>query len=404
MEHYIKNIQLTVPEAAATLRQGHLLLITDRAGGVLCQAAQFVDRETISRLQMLTGPDIYAVLANERYDTLRLPIPISDWHAKTASPISVSLDFAHEALTMATISSLTLRALIDPLTRADDLSSFGSVIPLRIQPGGVLVKQDYPEGVIDLLSIAGLEPGAAMSALLTPEEIERVRQTNIAHISLEAIVSYRQIHQVSFISEVVLPTPLATFRLRHYQEIASRQPYLALLLGELDASEKAPLLRLHSACLTGDIFGSQRCDCQAQLHASLATIAQEGRGLLLYLPQEGRGIGISAKLQAYVLQEQGYDTLDANTRLGYPVDARDYGTAIEILHELGLNKVRLLTNNPEKVQVLEKGHFTVERVALETMPNESNLVYLQTKFLRMGHQLKHVLDQNPLHALHPHSV
>ena len=401
MEHDRKNRQLTIPEAAATLRQGHLLLITDQAGGVLCQAAQFVDHETVGRFRMLAGSTIYAALASERYDALRLPISAGDWREKTVSPISVSLDFAHEALTMETLSTLTLRALVDPSTRADDLGSPGPVIPLRVQPGNLLVKRDYPEGIVDLLSIAGLEPGAAMSTVLTQEEIEQIQQANIAHISLEAIVSYRQAHQVSFISEVLLPTELATFRLRHYQEISSRQPYLALLLGDLQASEKAPLLRLHSACLTGDIFGSQRCDCQAQLHASLAAIAHEGSGVLLYLPQEGRGIGISAKLQAYVLQEQGYDTLEANTRLGYPVDARDYSVAVEILHELGLSNVRLLTNNPEKVHALERGNFTVERVALETTPTENNLVYLQTKFLRMGHQLDHLLDQNGLHVLHP---
>ncbi|HTK06161.1 MAG TPA: GTP cyclohydrolase II [Ktedonobacteraceae bacterium] len=400
MEYSTKDTQLTIPEATATLRQGHPLLITSHSGGVLCQAAQFVDHETISRFQTLSGSTIYAVLASERYDTLRLPMPANDWRTKIASTITVSLDFAHEALTHETLSTLTLRALIDPLTRADDLSSPGPIVPLRIQPGGVLARQDYPEGVIELLSIAGLEPGAVMSELLTQKAIAQIEQTNIAQISLDAIVAYRQTHQVSFISEVILPTALATFRLRHYQEIASRQPYLALLLGDLQASQQAPLLRLHSACLTGDIFGSQRCDCQAQLHAALAAIANEGRGLLLYLPQEGRGIGISAKLQAYVLQEQGYDTLEANTRLGYPVDARDYSSAVEILHELGLSHVRLLTNNPEKVQALQRGNFTVERVALETTPTEDNLTYLQTKVLRMGHQLEHLLDQDHLHALH----
>ncbi len=324
---------------------------------------------------------------------------LDTWHKQPDSSISITLNTNRETLTEQVSSALTLRALVDPLTRASDLLSPGLLRPIRVQPGGLLVQQDYPEAAIDLLCIAGLEPGAAMSTVLTHEIIEQIQQTGIAHISLEAIIAYRQAHQVSFISEVLLPTAFATFRLHHYQEIATRQPYLALVLGDLQTAQPAPLLRLHSACLTGDIFGSQRCDCQAQLHAAMAAIAQEGCGLLLYLPQEGRGIGLSAKLQAYLLQEQGYDTLEANTRLGYPIDARDYSSAIEILHELGLSHVRLLTNNPEKIQALREGGLFVERVALETPPTENNLTYLQTKLQRMGHQLTNL--QEHLQALHP---
>jgi 3,4-dihydroxy 2-butanone 4-phosphate synthase/GTP cyclohydrolase II len=245
------------------------------------------------------------------------------------------------------------------------------------------------------MCIAGLEPGAALSEQFTHEDVEAMEQAGIAQISLETIVSYRQAHEVSFISETQLPTELATFRLRHYQEIASQQPYLVLQLGEIQAEGQAPLLRLHSACMTGDIFGSQRCDCQAQLHAALEAIAREGAGLLIYLPQEGRGIGISAKLQAYLLQEQGYDTLEANIRLGYPIDAREYSSALEILHELGLKRVRLLTNNPEKVEALEKEGLEVERVALETEPTESNREYLETKHRRMGHQFTTLRTELP---------
>jgi len=193
---------------------------------------------------------------------------------------------------------------------------------------------------------------------------------------------------VSYITETHLPTAEATFRLRHYQEIETGLPYLALTLGDLRNEQlRPPLLRLHSACMTGDIFGSQRCDCQAQLHTALHAIASEKRGVLLYLPQEGRGIGLAAKLQAYVLQDQGYDTLEANEKLGYPVDARSYDSAVEILHDLGLRQVRLLTNNPRKLQAVAEGGIGVERVPLEILPTSTNAFYLRTKHQQMGHML-----------------
>jgi 3,4-dihydroxy 2-butanone 4-phosphate synthase/GTP cyclohydrolase II len=185
-----------------------------------------------------------------------------------------------------------------------------------------------------------------------------------------------------------LPIEEKRFELLDYQEIHTGQQYLALMLGDLTNEQLGPpLLRLHSACTTGDIFGSQRCDCQAQMHAALRAIAQEERGMLLYLPQEGRNIGLVGKLQAYALQDQGLDTIEANEKLGYPVDARDYTTAIEILHELRLHHVRLLTNSPRKLQALTNGGIKVERVPLEITPNMNNELYLKTKQQRMGHLL-----------------
>jgi 3,4-dihydroxy 2-butanone 4-phosphate synthase/GTP cyclohydrolase II len=205
---------------------------------------------------------------------------------------------------------------------------------------------------------------------------------------------------LSFISETQLPMPEATFKLLHYREIEGGQDYLALALGNLtNQQEQAPLLRLHSACATGDIFGSQRCDCQAQMHAALHAIAAEGRGLLLYLPQEGRGIGLAGKLQAYGLQEQGYDTVEANELLGYPVDARTYTHALEILHNIGITSVRLMTNNPIKTQALREGGICVDPVPLETPPNTHNMHYLQTKQRRLGHMFQSLPDTNEIATL-----
>jgi len=196
---------------------------------------------------------------------------------------------------------------------------------------------------------------------------------------------------IRLLSETQLPTQEALFRLRYYEESATGEAYLALLLGDLAQSQDGPpLVRLHSSCTTGDIFGSQRCDCQAQMHSAMRAIAQEGRGMLLYLPQEGRGIGLAGKLQAYTLQEQGYDTVDANQHLGYPIDARDYTTAIAILQEMQITQVRMLTNNPDKIEALQTHGIRVERVPLEIPPTASNFFYLQTKRERMGHLLQHL--------------
>ncbi len=290
----------------------------------------------------------------------------------------------------------TIRALIDPTTRPEDLASPGHIFPLRTRPGGTLERRGHTEAAVDLMRIAGLEPGAAICEVLDAtgtaacgQILQAMAQRwNIGIVSVDAIARYRQKHLVNLVTETQLPTQEATFKLLNYQEIATGHAYLALLLGDLQANTtQPPLLRLHSACATGDIFGSQRCDCQAQLHTALHTIAAEGRGMLLYLPQEGRGIGLSAKLQAYALQDQGYDTVDANKQLGYPVDARTYAPAIEILRKLHMEHVRLMTNNPQKIQALVEAGITVERVPLEIAAVETNTLYLDTKQQRLGHLL-----------------
>jgi 3,4-dihydroxy 2-butanone 4-phosphate synthase/GTP cyclohydrolase II len=244
------------------------------------------------------------------------------------------------------------------------------------------------------MRIAGLEPGAVICEILDENGeaargqalVDLARKWKIGILSVEAIALYRRTHGISLISETSLPTSEATFKLLHYRDIETNLDYIALLLS--DVPNLSPMLvRIHSACATGDIFGSQRCDCQSQLHAAMQAIAAEGCGLLLYLPQEGRGIGLAGKLQAYRLQEQGYDTVEANEHLGYPVDARTYDCATEILRDLGIRSVRLMTNSPTKLQALRDCGFTVERVPLEVQSTEDNLYYLQTKQRRLGHLL-----------------
>lgn len=392
---------LTVSEAASEVRNGHMVLIYDdkrKHEAVLCLAAQFARQEAVSFLQDATHDRIYVALSGERLERLQIvlsqassisrhemtPTASVDIHARTLNGIT-TYDYAS-----------TIRALIDPTTRPDDILQPGHISLLHARSGGILENRGYPEACIDLLRIAGLELGAvickvALSAHNVSDQqdlLNLAAQWRIGILSVERLMRYRKEQRVSLITQTFLPTEEATFRLYHFQEIATGEPYLALVLGDIgNCREHPPLLRLHSACTTGDIFGSQRCDCQAQMHSSLQQIAQEGRGVFLYLPQEGRGIGLAGKLQAYVLQEQGYDTLEANELLGYPIDARNYDSAIAILRALGITHARLMTNNPGKIKALQEHGITVEPVPLIAQPTPANLRYLQTKQQRMGHML-----------------
>lgn len=393
---------MSVPEAAQELRAGHMLLLYGSSledHSVLCQAAQFVNRQTLEQAAVASEHRFCIALAGTRMEALHIAAytPGDGSSPVTGEVVSVIVECAHEWQTPSPIDDRlsTIRSLVDPLTRPEHLCSPGSVIVQRACAGGTTTRLGYTEAAVDLMNIAGLEPGAFLcevSMTADADHVQRVTE-NIPYlpcgsISVESIARYRREHRVSAITETELPTAEGIFRLRHYQELASGLPYLVLFLGDLrDRQQPPPLIRLHSACMTGDIFGSQRCDCQPQLHAALRAIAREQRGVLIYLPQEGRGIGISAKLQAYLLQEQGYDTLQANERLGYPVDARVYDSAIEILLEMGLQHIRLMTNNPQKIQALEESGIMVERVPLETPPTSSNAFYLQTKFHSLGHLL-----------------
>jgi len=389
---------LGVTEACQELRSGHMLLIYDESQeqtAILCLAAQFATTEQVQRLLHITHGTIQALLSSNRLDTLHI-LP-----EQTHTDPFHAMKTANESqLYTPREDAETLRVLVNPMTRPADVAKLAPLPYLRAHPGGILSRRSYAEALLDLLRIAGLEAGMGLGTInisqaATPHHtlLELAEKWQVGIFSLDELVSYRKEHHVSLITETDLPTKLASFRLQYFQEIESGQPYLALLLGNLqNSSQHPPLLRLHSACATGDIFGSQLCDCQAQLHSALQAIVAEGRGALLYLPQEGRGIGLGAKLQAYQLQRQGYDTIEANELLGYPVDARDYSSALEILRELGLLHVRLLTNNPDKITALQQDGITVERVPLEIPPTITNLHYLQTKHQHLGH-LFSILEQ-----------
>jgi 3,4-dihydroxy 2-butanone 4-phosphate synthase/GTP cyclohydrolase II len=353
---------LTVPQAAHGMRKGHIVLfcnddIDRKTRSFFSVAGQFANEQTIRQLIALSGQE-------------RISLVIENDHR------TVLAHFASNEETIHTIAT-HIRSLVNSATRLDALQQLSGLTRITVPPDEA---HDYDEVVFNFARLAGLEPFFLCGSL---GDLQRSAIDDV--ISMSEIEDYRRTHHVSFISETNLPTTFATFRLRHYQEIATSQPYLALYLGDLSQGEQPPLVRLHSACATGDILGSQRCDCQAQLHAALREIAREGRGLLLYLPQEGRGIGLTAKLQAYLLQDQGLDTIAANEQLGYPVDARDYASAAEILHNFALKRIRLLTNNPQKIHEISASGIAVERVPLEIAPTDSSEFYLRTKYERLGH-------------------
>ncbi len=389
---------LTMPEAVRELQAGRMVILCDdeqrENEADICLAAQFASTAAINFIAHQACGLICVALSGTRLDELRIPLATRGGEPLQDTAFTASVDALRDTTTgiSARDRATTIRALVASTTRPADLAYPGHVFPLRARPGGTLERRGHTEAAVDLMHIAGLEPGAVICEILAEDGeaargerlLEMAQRWKLGLLSVEAIAQFRATNRVSRVSETTLPTPEATFRLVHYREVASGLDYLALLLGEVQ--EGAPtLLRLHSACMTGDLFGSQRCDCQAQMHAALREIAAEGHGALLYMPQEGRGIGLAGKLQAYGLQEQGYDTVEANERLGYPADARDYQSAVEILRDLGITSTRLLTNNPAKIQALREHGIRVERVPLETSPTGDNRHYLQTKRQRFGH-------------------
>jgi 3,4-dihydroxy 2-butanone 4-phosphate synthase/GTP cyclohydrolase II len=395
------NLFLTVSRAIRLLQAGQMLLICDDSEreheADLCLAAQFAGAEQINFMLQAARGLVCVALAGERLDALGIPLaePANQPLQGTAFTASVDARRGTSTGISARDRALTARLLVDPSAQPEDFARPGHVFPLRAHAAGTLGRRGHTEGAVDLMRLAGLEPGAVICETLDEQGepargetlLRFARRQQLALITIETIARFRRTQRVCAVNETRLHTTAGDFLLRHYRDTRSWQDYLALLLGDLDDEGQPPLVRLHSACTTGDIFGSRRCDCQEQLQAALAAIGREGRGLLLYLPQEGRGIGLAGKLHAYRLQEQGYDSVEANERLGYPADARRYDAAVAILQHLQLRAVRLLTNNPAKVAALRREEIAVERVPLEIAPTSENYADLQARYRRLGHLL-----------------
>lgn len=338
-------------------------------------------------------------ITRERAEQLDLPPMVThntDYHG---TAFTVSVDYvgtttgisAHER-------SDTVKALIDPTTKASDFRRPGHIFPLIAKPGGVLRRAGHTEAAIDLARMCGSEPAAVICEIINedgtmarlPDLTVFKRKHNLKLITIQELINYRNKKEklVERAVDVNLPTDFGTFRAIAYTNIVDNKEHVALVKGEID-SDRPMLVRVHSECLTGDVFHSHRCDCGPQLEAALKQIDEAGSGVLLYMRQEGRGIGLINKLKAYGLQEQGLDTVDANLKLGFPADLRDYGIGAQILKDLGIRKMRLLTNNPRKIKGLEGyGLEVVERVPIQMDANEDNNSYLRTKKSKLGHLLR----------------
>jgi 3,4-dihydroxy 2-butanone 4-phosphate synthase/GTP cyclohydrolase II len=373
--------------------------------GDLVMAAEAATPENIAFFLAHTSGVICVPLLPERADALELPLMVTANTEAQRTAFTVSVDFGHGTTTgiSATDRSSTISALIDPETRPTDLNRPGHIFPLRYRTGGVLKRAGHTEATVDLSRAAGLSAAGVLCEIVTEDKSEMARLPELERfakkhdlpiISIADLIRYRRRNEklVRLVSEARIPAAGGEFRAYVYESVLDGEQHLALVMGEVAGHEDV-LVRVHSECLTGDVFGSLRCDCGPQLRASLDRIEEEGRGVLIYLRgHEGRGIGLGHKIRAYQLQEEGHDTVDANLAQGLPVDSREYGIGAQMLVDLGVTTMRVMTNNPAKYGGLEGfGLDITERIPLQLTPNPENIAYLRTKRERMGHIL-HGLD------------